>query len=113
MSPSATLPRVCLCGAISGIITDDKVVCLSCREKRANVAPATSKFFSNVVQLFGEPIEPTIFRSAHAIEKIKQQDEYLKRRRTPTGKSWFDVITDTINDASGAEQTHELTEIED
>ena len=111
---NAMRPSACKCGTVTGTIADDKVVCSSCGEKRANIATSTAKFLANVVQLFGEPVEPTIFRSKRALEKIKQQDEYLKRRRTPTGQTWFEVITDPINGGGIADEpTSEISETED
>jgi hypothetical protein len=38
-------------------------------------------------------------RPAAAMAAIKKQDEFLKRKFSPTGKSWFDIITECFDDA--------------
>ena len=70
---NAMLPSACKCGTVTGTIADDKVVCSSCGEKRANIATSTAKFLANVVQLFGAPVEPKLFRGTPVLEKNKPQ----------------------------------------
>jgi hypothetical protein len=91
---SCKLPKTCECGSRTGTITADKVVC-ACGAVRVNMSPITTRFLESFAEHFGEPTE-TIFRKS-ALEKIRQQDEFLKRRRRSDGVSWFDIITDNLD----------------
>jgi hypothetical protein len=98
MSLSAMLPSVCKCVALAGVFADNSVVCSQCGAKRANLSPTTRQFLAGIATQFGEPAEPIVFRRPIAAKRIEQQDAQLKRKLTPTGKSHYDIITDTVGD---------------
>ena len=99
MSVEAIIPTPCTkCGCTNGIITESAVACTGCGAKRLNVSAMTRTVLAAITDHFGEIKEPIAFRCPGVIEKIKQQDEYLKRRRTPTGKTWFDIVTDSLDE---------------
>jgi hypothetical protein len=97
MSISAKLPSVCKCGCHDGTITaGNAVVCTACGATRVNISPMTQSVLAGIAQHFGELKEPVVFRRSSAIAQITKQDEFLQRKSTPDGKSWFDVITEHL-----------------
>jgi hypothetical protein len=99
MSPSALLPTTCRCGALTGVITDDAVICSGCGASRVNISPPTQQMLDGITRHFGELKDPVVFRRPDVIEQINKQDETLRHKFTRDGKSWFDVITDNLGKA--------------
>jgi hypothetical protein len=112
MPHSTLLPSACKCGNIAGVIINQTVVCTECGATRANVSPVTQRTLDQITALFGEVSEPVVFRNKQAKERIEKQDAYLKRRRTPHGKSWFDVITENFGAVDATEIDEPLTDPE-
>lgn len=89
------LPATCRCGSIKGAIVNGEISCDRCKAKRNGISETTRKFLASVAEHFGEPTS-IVLRTLDAVAAIAKQDEYLKRKRTPCGESWFDIITDNI-----------------
>jgi hypothetical protein len=97
VSANAAL-QACKCGATTGTITADSVICIGCATKRVNLSATAKAFLTGITSNFGEPNDAVIFRRPSAIEQINKQDAFLKRKRTPSGESWFDIITRCLDE---------------
>ena len=63
-----------------------------------NISAIPQRVLADIARLFGEPREPAIFRRASATERIKQQDAFLQRKRRLDGRSWYDIITENLDE---------------
>jgi hypothetical protein len=99
MSANVTMPNTCRCGSLKAHITDGELVCAQCSAKRNAVSDLTVQFLASVTELFGEPTSAVVLRTPRALKAISEQDEFLRRKRTPYGETWFDIITDNLGPA--------------
>jgi hypothetical protein len=95
---NALLPKACRCGYVDGEIVSNAVMCAGCGAKRADVSAILQKVLTDTARLFGELKDPVVLRRPDAAAKIKQQDEFLKRKRRLDGKAWFDIITENLDE---------------
>jgi hypothetical protein len=95
ISSEIMLPTACRCGSIKGTIVNDEIACEHCGAKRCKKSEATEKFLVSITEHFGEPTS-IVLRKPDTLAAIAKQDEFLKRKRTPDGEPWFDIITDNI-----------------
>ena len=97
------LPDNCKCGSNLATIGngDDKfaatLACPQCGSSRGAISEFTLSFIQCLAARYGAPGAITI-RSSAIAKACAKQDEYLKRKYTPTGKSWFDVITENFDE---------------
>lgn len=93
------LPAACKCGSATGAICTDEIICNGCGEQRHKMSDTGAKFIAEVTKYFGEPAS-VVLRKPAALAAIAKQDEFLKRKRTPLGVTWFDIVTDNMQPAS-------------
>ena len=97
------LPEACRCTsdvAIIGAGTDEhyaSLKCVGCGELRNWLIEFTARWIESVAGKFGAPSVITI-RSSAIAKACANQDEYLKRKYDPTGKSWHDIITESFDE---------------
>jgi hypothetical protein len=91
---TAMLPTACRCGSIKGAIINGAALC-ACGAKRNKISERTTKFLAGIAEHFGEPTL-VILRKPAARAAIAKQDDFLKRKRTSEGKTWFDIITNNL-----------------
>lgn len=66
-----------------------------CGRHRGWVSNTSFSFLQRIVETFGRPDTPIAIHRGSALAQIAKQDEYLKRKFTREGVSWYDVITET------------------
>ena len=98
-SSKIILPATCKCGSATGALCNDEIICNDCGEQRHKMSDATAKFIAGVTKYFGEPAS-VVLRKSDTLTAIAKQDEFLKRKRTPFGETWFNIIADNIQPAS-------------
>jgi hypothetical protein len=97
------LPDSCKCGSDLATIGagDGKhaatLACPQCGSARGAISEFTLHFVESIAAKFGAPAAITI-RADRIVKACAKQDEFLKRKYTPTGKSWFDVITESLDE---------------
>jgi hypothetical protein len=102
------LPWLCECGCITGKLAAVSnpanpkhaadCICAGCGKRCASINDTTMHTLTSIVEKFGTPVEPVIFRSPHtAMAKIEQQDLYLKTHYARDGRSMYDIITDVLS----------------
>jgi hypothetical protein len=109
------LPSPCdRCRCLTGKIIDAGVVCTECGAHRMPVSENTRQFLTRVSQMFGAPAE-IVFRTSDARDKIAQQDMLLSNKYSSDGRSWHQIITESMggdapidSDAVGAIDPTEL-----
>jgi hypothetical protein len=83
-----------------------------CGRHRGWVSNVSYAFLQKIISTFGRPGTPIAIQRGSAIAQIAKQDEYLKRKFTPEGVSWYDVITEASGFApestSSSEETNEI-----
>jgi hypothetical protein len=77
-----------------------------CGKHRGWVSNVSYAFLQKIVETFGRPDTPIAIHRGSALSQIAKQDEYLKRKFTPEGVSWYDVISEASGFAS--EETNEI-----
>jgi hypothetical protein len=98
-----SLPDTCRCASdIAVVCAGDathnlSLKCRSCERHRGWLSKPTADWISSVAAKFGAPAAAITIRSDRIAKACAKQDEYLKRKYTPTGKSWFDVITENFD----------------
>jgi hypothetical protein len=101
------LPDRCLCTSATAVVsTGDgaycaELKCLSCGRHRGWLSEPTVRWIESVAAKFGAPEAISIHSSAIA-KACAKQDEYLKRKCDPTGKSWFEIISETFDEIAPA-----------
>jgi hypothetical protein len=65
-----------------------------CGKHRGWVSSTSFAFLQKIVETFGRPTTPIAISRGSARAQIAKQDEYLKRKFTPEGVSWYDIITE-------------------
>jgi hypothetical protein len=98
------LPDNCKCGSDlarigggDGKFAAATLACPQCGNSRGAISEFTLHFIESVAGKFGVPAAIAI-RSSAIAKACAKQDEFLKRKYTPTGKSRFDVITDNFDE---------------
>ena len=98
------LPDNCgSCGSNIAVISagDEKhyawLTCRNCGQRRNPLQASTAKWIESVAGKFGAPEIITI-RALSIARACAKQDEFLKRKFSPTGKSWFDIITESFDE---------------
>jgi hypothetical protein len=71
-----------------------------CGKHRGWVSNVSYAFLQKIVETFGRPTTPIAINRGSALSQIAKQDEYLKRKFTPEGVSWYDVISEVSGFAS-------------
>jgi hypothetical protein len=82
-----------------------------CGKHRGWVSNASFAFLQKIVETFGRPTTPIAIQRGSACAQITKQDEYLKRKFTPEGVSWFDIISEASGfapESSSPEETNEI-----
>jgi hypothetical protein len=102
------LPNKCTCGSNVALIGAGKAMhkaSLHCRcgKHRGWLSNASYNFVRKIVETLGRPQQPIAIHRGSIFSQIAKQDEYLKRKFTPDGRSWYDVITE----ASGFDPSSE------
>src|SRR5262249_11944383 len=93
------LPTPCdRCRSLTGKIVGSMIVCAECSAHRMPVSQKTSSMLERVSRMFGAPAE-IVFRTSDARDKIEQQDLILSNKYAKDGRSWHQVITDTMTGA--------------
>jgi hypothetical protein len=82
-----------------------------CGRHRGWVSNASFAFLQKIVETFGRPDTPIAIHRGSALAQIAKQDEYLKRKFTPEGVSWYDVISEASGFVSESASPEETTEI--
>ena len=97
--PVVKLPTPCeRCHCLSGKIVGDAVVCAECGTHRMPVSEKTRQFLTRIASMWGAPAE-IVFRTSDARDKMDQQDLILSNKYAKDGRSWHQIITDTMNGA--------------
>ena len=97
------LPDNCRCGSDLATVGDSDgkfaatLACPQCGSSRAAISEFTLSFIQSLAARYGAP-GAIAMRSSAIAKACAKQDEYLKRKYTPTGKSWFDVITENFDE---------------
>ena len=52
---------------------------------------------TKVAAMFGAPSEPIVLRAAGLLQKIAEQDFYLKTHYAPDGRSFYQIISDVFD----------------
>ena len=95
------LPDNCRCGSDLATVGDSDgkfaatLACPQCGSSRGAISEFTLSFIQSLAARYGAP-GAIAMRSSAIAKACAKQDEYLKRKYTPTGKSWFDVITENF-----------------
>jgi hypothetical protein len=90
------LPTPCdRCRSLTGKIIGADVICTECGQHRMPVSAKTRGFLERISQMFGAPAE-IVFRKSDARDKIEQHDLLLSNKYTKDGRSWHQVITETM-----------------
>jgi hypothetical protein len=101
------LPDTCRCASDVVIICPGDVThhlslkCHSCKRHRGWLSKPTADWISSVVTKFGAP-EVISIRSSRLSRAAAKQDEALRGKYSPTGKSWFDIISETLDEIAPA-----------
>jgi hypothetical protein len=82
-----------------------------CGKHRGWVSNASYAFLLKVVETFGRLETPIAICRGSALSQIAKQDEYLKRKFTPEGVSWYDVISEASGFASESTSSEETNKI--
>lgn len=85
------------------------LVCPQCGCDRGALTEFTLHLIESIASKFGVPAAITIRRYVKPLEeKCAEHDEVLKRKRAPSGKTFFEIITETSFTPSGtdAEEDH-------
>jgi hypothetical protein len=82
-----------------------------CGRHRGWVSNASFAFLQMIVETFGRPTTPIAIQRGSALSQIAKQDAYLKRKFTPEGVSWYDVISETSGFAPESTSSEETNEI--
>jgi len=61
-----------------------------------SVSEKTRSMLERISQMFGAPAE-IVFRSSDARDKVEQQDLLLSNKYAADGRSWHQIITETMN----------------
>ena len=108
--PAVKLPTPCeRCRCLSGKIVGDAVVCAECGTHRMSVSEKTRQFLTRIASMWGAPSE-IVFRTSDARDKIEQQDFILSNKYAADGRSWHQVITDTMSGAGDAPSDGDASE---
>jgi hypothetical protein len=100
------LPTNCRCGSGLAVIGAGNgkhpatLACPQCRSARGAISEFTAHWIESIAK-FGAPATITI-RSSAIAKACAKQDECLKRKYDPTGKSWFDIITESFDELAPA-----------
>lgn len=116
------LPKPCRCTSMTARLVPvlnikaehaADAICTECNARRLKVSEPTMRTLTKVAQMFGTPREPIVFRASKSLmEKIEQQDFYLKTHYVPDGRTMYQVITDIHNDIGSAESPTDSGETE-
>jgi len=88
----------CECGSVTGEFGATAVTCAACGKHCIDVSELTQRPLTKISQTFGVSVEPVVFRCpSSALDKIQQQDLWLKTHYGRDGRSMYDIITDTLN----------------
>jgi hypothetical protein len=82
-----------------------------CGRHRGWVSSVSFAFVQKIVETFGRPETLIAIHRGSALAQIAKQDEYLKRKFTPEGVSWHDVITEASGFAPDSTSSEENNEI--
>jgi hypothetical protein len=94
--PIVKLPKTCdRCHCLSGKIVAEQVVCCGCGAPRMPVSAKTRNMIERVSTMFGAPAE-IVFRTSDARDQIEKQDLLLSNKYVGNGRSFYQVITDTM-----------------
>jgi hypothetical protein len=108
---TARMPA-CECGSVASDFGATAVTCAACGKHCIDVSELTQRTLAKISQTFGVPIEAVVFRCPNsALDKIQQQDLWLKTHYGRDGRSQYQIITDALNDI-GDEPPSNSDEIE-
>jgi hypothetical protein len=82
-----------------------------CGRHRGWVSNVSYAFLQKIVETFGRPTTPIAIQRGSALSRVAKQDEYLKRKFTPEGVSWYDIISEASGFASESTSSEETNEI--
>jgi hypothetical protein len=104
------LPQACeRCRCLTGKIIGAVVVCIECGAHRMPLSERTRSMLERVSQMFGAPVE-IVFRTSDARDKIEQQDLLLSNKYARDGRSWHQIITDTMSAGDDASNDGDAVE---